>query len=42
MSLAQFRPEKQQHLQLEVISELIKAGLKRKIKLRMCGTTRGI
>lgn len=41
MSLAQFRPEKQQHLQLEVISELVKSRLPKKIKLKMCGTTRG-
>jgi alpha-1,2-mannosyltransferase len=41
MSLAQFRPEKQQHLQLEVVAELLKGNLSRKIKLRMCGTTRG-
>jgi alpha-1,2-mannosyltransferase len=41
MSLAQFRPEKQQHLQLEVIAELVKTRLSKKIKLKMCGTTRG-
>ena len=41
MSLAQFRPEKQQHLQLEVLSELLKSNLKRKIMLKICGTTRG-
>jgi alpha-1,2-mannosyltransferase len=41
MSLAQFRPEKQQHLQLEVLSEVLKCNLKRKVVLRICGTTRG-
>jgi hypothetical protein len=41
MSLAQFRPEKQQLLQLQVFSELRKEPLKRPLKLRICGTTRG-
>jgi hypothetical protein len=41
MSLAQFRPEKQQHLQLYALSELMKLNLKKKIVLKICGTTRG-
>lgn len=42
MSLAQFRPEKQQHLQLQILSELLKLNLKKKIVLKVCGTTRGV
>jgi hypothetical protein len=41
MSLAQFRPEKQQNLQLYVLSELLKLSPKKKIILKICGTTRG-
>lgn len=41
MSLAQFRPEKQQHLQLEILSELLRLCPKKKIVLKICGTTRG-
>lgn len=41
MSFAQFRPEKQQGLQLEVLAELLKMNTKRKVRLRMCGSVRG-